>query len=245
MLQSALVTLLLGAGFLGQRPPSYRVEREPVADGAELVTIFGRLHNPAPGSQDLDVPLLSVLRDSLGDSDPANERLRYVWILTSTRPTPWQRAASALSFVFSAPAARSRQSSTVAGAGLGFAPRSVYGNLFGDGLQALEFDPLGAAVRSTTRTYRGNSSDYSKLQVFQALATLDDLERDAESISVLPESQFREIYSRLSLSTHAFGGLVREQQSRNITTSRPARFRRLGPQLGVASPARRTGRPEL
>jgi hypothetical protein len=93
LLQSALVTLLLGAGFLSQRPPSYRVEREPVADGAELVTIFGRLHNPASGSQDLDVPLVSVLRDSLGDSDPANDRLRKVWILTSTRPTPWQRAA--------------------------------------------------------------------------------------------------------------------------------------------------------
>ena len=90
--------------------------------------------------------------------------------------------------------------------------RSVYGNLFSDGLQALEIDPLGAAIRSTTRTYRGNSSDYSKLQVFQALTTLDHLDRDADSISVLPDSQFREIYARLSLSTHAFGGLVREQQ---------------------------------
>jgi hypothetical protein len=80
--------------------PSYRVEREPVADGSELITVFGRLQDPASGTQDLDVPLLTVLRDSLGDSDPANDRLRYVWILTSTRPTPWQRAASALSFGF-------------------------------------------------------------------------------------------------------------------------------------------------
>ena len=87
MLQSALVTLLIGAGFLSQPSPSYRVEREPVADGAELITVFGRLHDPASSAQDLDVPLLAVLRDSLGDSDPANDRLRYVWILTSTRPT--------------------------------------------------------------------------------------------------------------------------------------------------------------
>ena len=48
--------------------------------------------------------------------------------------------------------------------------------------------------------------------MFQALATLDNLERDPASLSVLPDSQLREIYSRLSLSTHAFGGLVREQQ---------------------------------
>jgi hypothetical protein len=213
LLQSALVTLLLGAGFLSQRPPSYRVEREPVADGAELVTIFGRLHNPALGSQDLDVPLVSVLRDSLGDSDPANDRLRKVWILTSTRPTPWQRAASALSFGFFRAGNNSHANRVPSPAmDLASPARSVYSNLFSDGLQALEIDPLGAAIRSTTRTYRGNSSDYSKLQVFQALTTLDHLDRDADSISILPDSQFREIYSRLSLSTHAFGGLVREQQ---------------------------------
>jgi hypothetical protein len=208
LLQSALVTLLVGAGFLSQPPPSYRVEAEPAADGAELVTVFGRLQNPASGSQDLDVPLLTVLRDSLGDSDPANQRLRYVWILTSTRPTPWQRAASALSFGFFR-AGSKRHANRVPSPTLDLASpyKSVYGNLFSDGLQALELDPLGAAIRSTTRTYRGNSSDYSKLQVFQALATLDNLGPDSE----LSDGQFREIYSRLSLSTHTFGGLVREQ----------------------------------
>jgi hypothetical protein len=209
LLQSALVTLLIGAGFLTQPPPSYRVESEPVADRAELVTVFGRLHNPASGSQDLDVPLLAVLRDSLGDSDPASQRLRCVWILTSTRPTPWQRAASALSFGFFR-AGNKSHANRVPSPTLDLASpyKSVYGNLFSDGLQVLEFDPLGAAIRSTTRTYRGNSSDYSKLQAFQALATLDNLGRDPE----LSDSQFREIYSRLSLSTYAFGGLVREQQ---------------------------------
>ncbi len=209
LLQSALVTILIGAGFLSQPPPSYRVESAPAADGSELVTVFGRLHNPASGSQDLDVPLLTVLRDSLGDSDPANQRLRYVWILTSTRPTPWQRAASALSFGFFRAGSKSH-ANRVPSPTLDLASpyKSVYGNLFSDGLQVLELDPLGVAIRSTTRTYRGNSSDYSKLQVFQALATLDNLGPGPE----LSDSQFREIYSRLSLSTHAFGGLVREQK---------------------------------
>ena len=247
MLQSALVTLLIGAGFLSQPPPSYRVESEPVADGAELVTVFGRLHNPASGSQDLDVPLLAVLRDSLGDSDPANDRLRSVWILTSTRPTPWQRAASALSFGYFR-AGSKRHANRVPSPTLDLASpyKSVYGNLFSDGLQALEFDPLGAAIRSTTRTYRGNSSDYSKLQVFQALTTLDNLERQPDSLSVLSDSQFREIYSRLSLSTHAFGGLVREQKLVEILrqADQPAPTDSW-PQLGAAAPARRTQRPVL
>src|ERR1700683_1909311 len=181
LLQSALVTLLIGAGFRSQPPPSYRVESEPAADGAELVTVFGRLQNPASGAQDLDVPLLTVLRDSLGDSDPANQRLRYVWILTSTRPTPWQRAASALSFVFFRAGSKSHASRVPAPTlDLASPYKSVYGNLFSDGLQVLEFDPLGAAIRSTTRTYRGNSSDYSNLQVFQALSTLDNLNHDPD-----------------------------------------------------------------
>ncbi len=213
MLQSALVTVLLGAGFLSQPPPSYRVESQPVADGAELVTVFGRLQDPVSGSQNPDVPLLTVLRDSLGDSDPATARLRYVWILTSTRPTPWQRAASALSFGFFRAGSKSHASRVPAPTLDLAAPyKSIYGNLFSDGLQVLEFDPLGAAIRSTTRTYRGNSSDYTNLQVFQALSTLDNLNRDPDRSPALSDSQFRELYARLSLSTHAFGGLVRERQ---------------------------------
>jgi hypothetical protein len=210
---SALLTLVLGAGVLTQPSPPYRIEQQPVAGGAELITVFGRLNDPKSGAQDLDVPLLAVLRDSLGDSDPANDRLRYVWILTSTRPTAWQRAASALSFGYFRAGSR-RHANRVPSPALDLASpyRSVYGNLFSDSLQALELDPLGMAIRSTTRTYRGNSSDYSKVQVFEALATLDNLQRDPDSLSVLPDDQFREIYARLSLSTHAFGGLVQQQK---------------------------------
>ena len=221
MLQSALVTVLIGSGIFNQASPSYRLEREPLANGAELITVFGRLQNPAgahdpaselPASQQ-DVPLIAVLRDSLGDNDVSNDRLRQVWILTSTRPTLWQRTASALSFGYFRAGSRGHANQVPAPALDLAAPyRSVYSNLASDGLQVLELDPLGAAIRSTTRTYRGNSSDYSKLQVYQALSILDNLPRDASSEALLPESQFRELYSRLSLSTHAFGGLVREQK---------------------------------
>ena len=147
LLQSALVTLLIGAGFLSQPPPSYRVESEPVADGAELVTVFGRLHDPASGSQDLDVPLLTVLRDSLGDSDPANDRLRYVWILTSTRPTPWQRAASALSFGFFR-AGSKRHANRVPSPALDLA--SPYTKRL---RQSVRRRPAGAGIRSAGRRH--------------------------------------------------------------------------------------------
>jgi len=188
-----------------------------VAGGAELVTVFARLNAAAtPGSQNLDVPLLAVLRDSLGGDDPDNDRLRSVWILTSTPPTVWQRAASALSFGYFR-AGSKRHAGRVPSPAIDLAApsKSVYSNLLGDSLQALELDPLGMAVRSTTRTYRTNSDDYSKLQVFQALVTLDNLALDHSALesgeSALTDGQLREIHSRLSLSTRTFGGLVREQ----------------------------------
>jgi len=213
LLESALVCFVLGAGILSQPGPVYHSESQPVAGGAELVTVFARFNEaPTSASADVDVPLLAVLRDSLGDDDPDNDRLRSVWILTSTRPTPWQRAASALSFGYFRAGSRRHAGRVPSPAlDLGAPSKSVYGNLFSDGLQALEFDPLGAPIRSTTRTYRTNSSDYNKLQVFQALVTLDNLALESGRQSALTDSQLREIYSRLSLSTRAFGGLVREK----------------------------------
>ena len=40
-------------------------ERQPVANGAELLTVFSSLPDNAG-----EVPLVSVLRDTLGDNDP-------------------------------------------------------------------------------------------------------------------------------------------------------------------------------
>jgi len=222
VLETALVSFVLGAGILSQQVPVYRSQSQPVAGGAELVTVFARLNATPPSDpQNLDIPLLAVLRDSLGDDNPDNDRLRSVWILTSTRPTVWQRAASALSFGYFR-AGSKRHAGHVPSPAIDLAAptKSVYSNLFGDSLQAMELDPLGMAVRSTTRTYRTNSDDYTKLQVFQALDTLDNLALDnkatpANAPSALTDIELREIHSRLSLSTRTFGGLVSQ---RNLFT---------------------------
>jgi len=47
-----------------------------------------------------DLPLVSVLRDTLGDSDPKNDRVFYVWFLTSSRPSFGQRLLSAVPFSY-------------------------------------------------------------------------------------------------------------------------------------------------
>ena len=69
----------------------------PAGKTAELLALFCRVCSlEASGSQDL--PLVSVLRDTLGDSDPKNDRVFYVWFLTSSRPSFGQRLLSAVPF---------------------------------------------------------------------------------------------------------------------------------------------------
>src|SRR5262245_32788638 len=74
---------------LAQRPapPGFRVERMPILGGAELITIFGKPGLSVSSESADETPLVSVLRDTLGDDDPENDRLRYVWVFSYTRST--------------------------------------------------------------------------------------------------------------------------------------------------------------
>src|SRR6185436_4273176 len=73
----------------------------PTRRSSDLLTIFGRLDGMrADGPDSPDVPLLSVVRDTLGDDNPENDRLRYVWMLTYTQPTVAKRIASAIPFLY-------------------------------------------------------------------------------------------------------------------------------------------------
>src|SRR5438105_12433271 len=69
--------------------PQFRIERLSVPGGAELITIFGRLDGlnldgHTVSAESADTPLVSIVRDTLGDANPENDRLRYVWMLTYT-----------------------------------------------------------------------------------------------------------------------------------------------------------------
>src|SRR5437763_15949513 len=57
----------------------FRIEKVPVAGGAEILTIFARTRR-----SETEIPLISVLRDTLGDDRPANAPLRYVRLLSNT-----------------------------------------------------------------------------------------------------------------------------------------------------------------
>jgi len=205
-LKLALI-VLMSTQLGSQTPPTYRVESKPVTGGAELLTILRH----QDGTD--DVPLVSVLRDTLGDQNPENDRLRYVWILTSARPSLVQRVASVVPFAYFRLGKTGHDSKKDPKPVLDLATptKGLGSKLLSDGLQVLQLDSMGALVRSSTRTYRGNLQDYHQLQISKARSAVEQLLRQPGSQHPLSEAQLRQIYSRLQLSNRMLGGLVREE----------------------------------
>jgi hypothetical protein len=56
----------------------FRLERVPVSGGAELITIHARLDGIDSSEERKWVPMVTVLRDTLGDEFRENDRIRYV-----------------------------------------------------------------------------------------------------------------------------------------------------------------------
>jgi len=196
----------------------FRIERLPVAGGAELLTVIVRV----PG-EPAEVPMLSVLRDTLGDQDPENDRLRYVWVLSDTRPTLLNRAAGSLPFFYwrtdfshpgdsedpskaGDPSRPARRPEPILD--LGSASRPVWTSLAGSLTQVLALDPEGALVRSSTRSYRSNLEDRRRVHLLEGLALLSRLEDIPEVRTLLSEPELLEMQTRLTLAGQTLGGLV-------------------------------------
>src|SRR2546421_6328753 len=138
----------------------FRVERMPIASGAELFTIFGRLDGMrAAGQPAPEIPLLSVVRDSLGDNNPENDRLRYLWMLTYMRPTLVKRVLSAVPFLYQHVGNKTPTSSSAPAPLIDLAntKRQAWNNLFWFGLQNGLFDSYGIPLKAASRNYRRNA----------------------------------------------------------------------------------------
>jgi hypothetical protein len=198
----------------------FRLERTPVAGGAELLTVFGRLpyvsadekhertHAPADAGQ--EVPLVTILRDTLGDAPRENDRLRYVWMHTYTRPGAGQRAAAAVPFLYSRVGNKQSKSDGVPPpvVDLAATDNDVWQKLFWSALQTILIDPAGLVVKATTRAYRRNVDDYRKAHVIRALAILSLYEAERGTESVFSPGELQEIQARLMLTQKTFGGIV-------------------------------------
>ncbi len=163
-------------------PPAatqFRLERTPMVGGAELLTIFGRLdgmrrdNTVAP-----EVPLVSVVRDTLSDNNPENDRLRYVWMLTYARPNLMKRIASAVPFFYQHVSNQTRVGNSPPRPLLDLSntSRQTWNAFFWMGLQNVFLDSYGIPLKAATRTYRQNAADYRSGHVMQALSILENYE---------------------------------------------------------------------
>ncbi len=168
------------AGAASPTQSQFRVERLSLAGGAELLTIFGRADGlRASGRPAPEVPLISVVRDTLGDNDAENDRLRYVWMLTYTEPKLLKRIAAAVPFLYQhiGNQARSFNRAPAPLIDLANADRQTWNNIFRLGLQDILLDNFGIPLRAASRSYRRNSSDYHSAHVAQALSILSVYDR--------------------------------------------------------------------
>jgi hypothetical protein len=202
------------------------LDRIEVSGGAELLTVQARLAGINSDKPDNWVPLVSILRDTLGDNNRENDRLRYVWPLTYTRPTLKQRFAAAVPFLYTRVGNKEKLSDKPPPPALDLAaPESeVWDKIFWTAIQNILLDPYGTPIKASTNSYRKNTSDYRKSHIIRALSVLA-LYDAVKGESAFSQSELAEIQARLLLTDKAFGGLVDDTQLQGYYSRRIAQTR--------------------
>ena len=221
-----------------------RLEKIEVAGGGELITVHAKLVGVPSEREDQWVPLVSILKDTLGDHNTDNDRLRYIWPLTYTRPTMKQRVAAAIPFFYSRIENKSNISGSPPPAAFDFATpeRLVWDKIFWTALQNVLFDPYSIAIKASTSSYRRNASDYRKSHIIRAISVLT-LYQAVSGQSEFSESEMAQMQARLMLTDKMFGGIVDdanlqryyEKQSTAIKDARGHNWELLRQQAEAAS----------
>ncbi len=189
----------------------------PAGKSAELLTLFCRSCE-ALKSSDNGVPLVAVLRDTLGDSDRENDRVSYIWLLTYARPNLGQRLLSAVPFFYWRVTDGSRSVSrhdTAPLLDLTAPQHPVASEISRTVMQWMMFDPLTTPVRAASRAYRTNEIDHERLHLEEAIGYL----RNApvgNADNALTEGQLNTVIARLELRKRLLGGLVSERRAMRL-----------------------------
>jgi hypothetical protein len=197
--------------------PALRTELVPLESGAELITFFEPLpQQPASASGHTELPLLTILKDTLNDSDPENDRIRQVWVFTYSQPSVWQRIAGGIPFLY-------HRAGLDRGPGpkppravvdLGDPSHGTWTGMAFAGVQSEVLNPIGALARLTTHSFFDNYGEYRKTHLWEASdvlstllpATLSDVAAD----EVTPV-EIQAVEERLELTGHPLGGLVADE----------------------------------
>ena len=191
---------------------SVRFEVLPVDNGAELLTLFFTEH-PDSNGVEAEVPLISVLRDTLGSSDPDVHRLRYVWVHTYAAPGLKQRVAAATPFVYSrfGNTGTSKIGVPSPVMDLSVEEDRLWKNIWGVALKGAIFDPKIYLIETAVQTYRENRSLYLQMQ-FARAATAIDMDDAFSELAVLSDSERRQLQQRFAERNNGLATLLNHSQ---------------------------------
>lgn len=198
-------------------PAAYYWKAEPVAENAQLLTLFCRYCGPASETQ-RNLPLLAVLRDNLGNENDGNGRLTYVWLLSYSRPTIGRRLLSAIPFFYWHVGQGSSHVSNRAIKpffNLSTPRHPVLTQVGRDILQYTTFDPMIMPVRATSRAYRTNEVNHERLKLEEAISYLRQAPSSNSAVE-LSDAEVHTVIERLELRKKLLGGLVSERRASKL-----------------------------
>lgn len=197
----------------------FRVEKIPVQNGAEIVTIFARLKGlrDSPDEAAREVPMMSILRDTLGDKKIENDRLRYVWMLSYTKPSLMQRISASIPFLYERTANKGDARKGMPPPVIDLSPtkKDVWDKAFWLVFRNLIIEDLGMPIRAATLQYRENSQNYRRASIARALALLSLYEK-VEGEKILSDRELRDIQAGMMVSNKLLGSMLKRENLRRV-----------------------------
>ena len=197
----------------------FRIEKTLVSGGAEIITIFADLKsiNDLKQEKTEEVPLISILRDTLGDEKIENDRLRYVWMLNYTKPSFSQKLTAAIPFLYTRTTNKRKINDDLPPVLFDIQPidKSFWDRAFLLILNRLIINDLIIPARAALLQYGTNSANYRKASIARALALLAVYE-EVEGEKILSKNELEDIQARLMLSDKIFGSFMKPENLHRV-----------------------------
>lgn len=194
---------------------SYYWLTSPVGNTAQLLTLYCSAC-AANVTGDKDLPVVSLLRDTLGDTSLENDRVTYVWLLASSHRSIAQKTLSAIPF-FYWHVGNGSQSIRAADMkplmNLNAPQHAVLSEAGRSMLQWLALDPLTTPVRASSRMYHANELDYERLHLEETISYLRSSPIGVNNSSGPTALQLNTVLARLELRKKLLGGLFNARQA--------------------------------
>lgn len=197
----------------------FRVQKFRVAGGSEIITIFANIPNSNIAAVETGnyVPLVSVLRDTLGDNIPENDRLRYVWMLTYTKPSLTQKFASTIPFLYSRVSNNKQIGNKPPPSIIDLNPsdKNMWDKIFWVVFKNLVLSQFDTLVKASAIQYKGNKTDYQKSAMMRAVGVLT-LYETLQGEKILTATEMKDIQARVFLSGKFTGSFIEKKDLERV-----------------------------